>query len=430
MGAGLTAIRGIRRLRPGEALVVDPSGLRLCQFDALAPRTRPRGSKNGPVLVDALSAAVANAVGRGGAVLSLSGGLDSAALAAVDQLRGGTLDAISFAAPGLASSAEVSAVDNMVRAWPSFRVARVDVGESMELPDLGGALRDDPSLIPLALLPSRLKLWAKARAEGFHAIIEGEGGDELFGLLPTPLDALSRARPLAAASQLLRSGGRRELLEFGVILPMLPAGARRALHALRRPVEACLPAFVARAAASQPRVVEAVDEYLAALAHRPFAIRLRDWMSAPMIVGAGLSRRHLANAYGLTLEWPMLERNFIEVVLGLHEEGKLRGGANKPTLQEALEGLVPNAVRRRPKDVSLYLTLIPRILTSHRARTALRNEAVRRRLADLVRFERIEAMLDGLAAGRKLGGDALWQLECVVSFAEWYARASREHGVD
>jgi hypothetical protein len=39
-------------------------------------------------------------------------------------------------------------------------------------------------------------------------------------------------------------------------------------------------------------------------------------------------------------------------------------------------------------------------------------------------------MLDGLAAGRSLGVAALWQLECVVSFAEWYARASREHGVD
>jgi hypothetical protein len=78
----------------------------------------------------------------------------------------------------------------------------------------------------------------------------------------------------------------------------------------------------------------------------------------------------------------------------------------------------------------LHDALLPRILSSSRARAALRDDRVQARLRNLVRFERLDAMLDRLASGRRLGPGALWALECVVSFAEWYARASREYGVD
>jgi hypothetical protein len=60
----------------------------------------------------------------------------------------------------------------------------------------------------------------------------------------------------------------------------------------------------------------------------------------------------------------------------------------------------------------------------------VRDPSIRNRLAGLVRFERIDGMLDTLAAGAELGPAALWQLECLVGFAEWYARISREYGVD
>jgi hypothetical protein len=126
----------------------------------------------------------------------------------------------------------------------------------------------------------------------------------------------------------------------------------------------------------------------------------------------------------------MLDRGVLELVLGLHAAHAIRGGPHKPFLQAALAGVVPDEVRLLSKNIGLYRAFIPRILTSPRSRHAVRDSRVRARLADLVRFERIEAMLDGLAAGRSLGIVALWQLECVVSFAEWYAQASREHGVD
>jgi hypothetical protein len=126
----------------------------------------------------------------------------------------------------------------------------------------------------------------------------------------------------------------------------------------------------------------------------------------------------------------LLERPVLELILGLHAAGEVRGGSRKPFLRDALRGLVPDSMRLQPKNIGLYRAFIPRVLTSPRAREAVRDARVKARLAELVRFERVEAMLDALAAGRPLGAGALWHLECVVSFAEWYTRASSEYGVD
>jgi hypothetical protein len=211
---------------------------------------------------------------------------------------------------------------------------------------------------------------------------------------------------------------------------LLPRLLQRAWLAKRSPVEAHLPSFAAAGASQLPAVREATDEYRATLVHRPFATRLQEWLSSPIVVGAALSRRQLAARFGLDLGWPMLDRDVVELVLGLHSAQAISGGSQKPFLRDAVAGLVPDEVRLLSKDIGLYRALIPRILTSPRSRQAVRNARVKARLAALVRFERLEAMLDRLAAGQPLGTSALWQLECVVSFADWYARASSEHGVD
>jgi len=428
--AGRTAIRGIRRLGPGEGLTIDSRGMCVSVVDRLTPRDLGDSEQHGALFVHELGKAVSDATEHRRSVVSLSGGLDSAALVAAGLQQAHELSALSFIAPRLDRNAEIGSIDAMERAWPRLHVTRLNASDANELPDLGPELRDDPLLTPLALLPARLQLWSQARETGFQTVIEGEGGDELFSMLPTPLDALRRGHVVDATRHVLLSSGRRALVEQGLWLPLLPAVVRRAWLARRAPVDTHLPAFVVRGAPERPVVREATHEFLATLVHRPFAARLNDWLSAPSVVGAALSRRHLAGGFGLELEWPMLERGVLELVLGLHAANAIRGGPEKPFLQTALAGMVPDEVRLLPKNIGLYRAFIPRVLTSPRSRQVLRDVQVRGRLADLVRFERIEAMLDGLAAGRTLGLAALWHLECVVSFAEWYARASREYGVD
>jgi hypothetical protein len=325
--------------------------------------------------------------------------------------------------------AETAAVEAMRRAWPRLHVSAVDASDATELPELGPDLRDDPCLTPLALLPARLLLWDRAREAGISAIVEGEGGDELFSILPTPLDALKGGHVVDAARHVMGAWGRRRLVEHAVWLPVLPAFLRRRWLG-RQPLDAHLPAFAAWNATDHPLVREAVGGYLESLVHRPFASRLDEWLSAPVVVGAWLSRQHLAERAGVGLEWPMLERPVLELVLALHEARAIRAAPQKPFLQAAFAGIVPDEVRLAPKDIGLYRAFIPRVLTSPRSREALRDPRVRARLKDLVRVDRVEATLDGLAAGRALGTNALWQLECVVNFADWYTRASREHGVD
>ncbi len=431
MRDGSTAIRGVRRLCPGEALVVDSGGVCVSRVDRLMPRDVEReGVPLGEAFVEQLGKAVASCSERGRSVISFSGGLDSAALAGAGLRQVEDLDALSIVAPALDPTAEIGSIDVMQRAWPRLHVTRLDASHAYVLPDDGSELRDDPPLTPLALLPARVLLWSRAREAGFRTVIEGEGGDEIFSSLPTPLDALRGGHLLEAARHVLKSSGRRALVEHGLWLPLLPAVFRRAWLARRQPVAAHLPAFAVWDASSHPVIREAANEYLATFVHRPFATRLHEWLSAPIVVGAALSRRHLAAGFGLELEWPMLERGVLELVLGLHAAGAIRGGPQKSFLRLALAGIVPDEVRFRPKSMGLYTAFIPRILTSARSREALRDARVRARLADLVRFERIEAMLDGLAAGRSLNAAALWQLECVFNFAEWYARASREYGVD
>jgi asparagine synthetase B (glutamine-hydrolysing) len=431
MRDGSTPIRSVRRLRPGEVLVVDSSGARASQVDRLSPHHVGRDrAKFGHALVEELRKAVAASVPRERAVISLSGGLDSAAIASSGLQDAGDIVALAFVAPALDSTAEIESIDAMERAWPRLHVTRVDASAAGDLPDLGADLRDDPLLTPLALLPARALLWSRAREDGFQTVIEGEGGDELFSMLASPLDALRGGHFLNAARHVLRASGRRALVENGLWLPHMPGFVRRAWLQRRHPIDTELPAFAVWGAAERPAIREARHEYLETLVHRPFAARLDEWLSAPMVVGAALSRRHLAAGFGLDLEWPMLERGVLELVLGLQEAGAIHGAPEKQFLQVALAGLVPDEVRLRSKDIGLYKAFIPRVLTSPRARQAVRDARVRARLADWVRFERIEAMLDGLAAGRPLGAAALWQLECVVGFAEWYARASREHGVD
>jgi asparagine synthase (glutamine-hydrolysing) len=428
---GSTVIHGVRRLCPGEALFVDSGGMRVSRVDRLTPRNVSGDRKRlGELFVEELGRAVAASIEQGRSVISFSGGLDSAALAGAGLRQVHELAALSFVAPSLDRTAEIASIETMGRAWPALHVTQVDVSDASDFPDPGRELRDDPPLTPLALLPARMRLWSRARDAGFRTVIEGEGGDELFSMLPTPLDALRHGHVLDAARHVLGSSGRRDLLKQGVWLPLLPGFVRGAWLSRGQPLEAHLPAFAVWDAGKLPAVREATGEYLEALVHRPFAARLNEWLSAPSVVGAALSRRHLAAGFGLELEWPMLDRGVLELVLGLHAARAIHGAPGKPFLQGALAGVVPDPVRLLSKNIGLYKAFIARVLTSPRSRQALRDPNVRARLAGLVRFARIEPMLDGLAAGRSLGMAALWQLECVVGFAEWYARASREYGVD
>ena len=432
MESGSTPLSGIRRLRAGEALIVADGEPNVVQVDHLRPRHSPRGEgRRISTFWEQLEAVVTrDAATRPAPCLSLSGGLDSTAIAAALLRDGRPIDAFALAAPELGSDRETRTLSILEHEWPQLRLRRIHCADAHEYPDLDEfPLRDDPQLVPLSMLPARLRLWTAAHRAGFYTILDGEGGDELFEGLQSPLDAFRRRRWLPLLRHLRARPDRRSVVWQRVLLPVLGARARRTLRSKGIQADAHLPAFAEWRAGEHPAVRIALEQRLARQVRGSKYDLIHDWLSSPMTVGTALSHDHLASAVGVRRTSPLLEREIIELVLGLPPEDTLSAGTPKPFLRAALASRIPDEVRTAVKDVHLAAELSPRIVSSTRARRLLADTRVRERLAGWLRFEKVDAMQDAAATGQLRSYEPLWALECLLTFADWYARASREYGV-
>ncbi len=240
--AGRTLYEGIRRVPPGHGLRREGNSL------AIERHWSPRyeGTLAGSPaelaehLREAVFAAVARAAaGPGRSAVRLSGGLDSAAVAAGLASAGpaGTV-ALSAVFPDHPETDERELIEATV-AWSGLTAARIEI-------------RSGRAVLPTALvhierwrLPPvspNLFVWEplaeRARKLGVARMLDGEGGDELFGTAPELIaDRLRRGR-LAGAWQLCgripgmgehpddRALRLRALRRFGVV-PLIPPAALR-----------------------------------------------------------------------------------------------------------------------------------------------------------------------------------------------------------
>lgn len=162
----------------GLSLDGDLQGL-TCYTDGAPPKYFSASSgHSGSSLTDALSAAVARCVEAEVPVgLCLSGGVDSACLAAVLAQQGRSLPAYQFQAAGSPAQERDRARDIAQHTGMEFRP--VDVGAEIlqQLPvltRLAGMPLGDPSVLAAQAVAVR------ARADGVRILLSGEGADELF----------------------------------------------------------------------------------------------------------------------------------------------------------------------------------------------------------------------------------------------------------
>jgi asparagine synthetase B (glutamine-hydrolysing) len=429
---GITALDGVQRLLPGQALWVRSGALRTATVDGLreleppSPGTEIEATWEG--LVDAVDRALAS---HETACLSLSGGLDSAALVAATRARGRAVPALSIVTPRSPLPIDEShAIDALRRAWPDLELSLVDCTDDVHMPDLSGEeLRDDPALSPLAFFPSKLRLWQSARDRGFRAVMDGEGGDELFSVFATPFEALQSGDLVSLFQHLRAQSGRAAAITQALVLPLLGDGAKVAWAARRARTHELLPSWLRVEGSHRGDLEEASREHFEAWVHGPPVKMFERWLSWPGLVGSAATHDHHAAGQGLALVSPILDRRFVELCLSLPPRVKLARGLPKRFLRSVLVGRIPDAVRTLAKDTRFAQSTLPSILTSPRARAVLRDEQVRRRLAEWVHFEKVDAMLDAVPRGYRLAERSSWQLECLVSFADWYARAARVHSV-
>jgi asparagine synthase (glutamine-hydrolysing) len=356
-----TLYEGVRRLGPGEALEFGPAGTRVRRY--WAPRYREPLPADG--LAVRVRAGLEQAVerrlaGAGGAGVLMSGGLDSATVAALGRDR---LLACSATFPEHPAADEAALI--------------AELREALGLRGLTAEVR------PGGLVASALEhlsawhapllgwgdFWAlplmRAAAErGVGTMLDGDGGDELFGprsylladrlLAGRPGGVLELARRLPGAD---RVGRRAKAATVGRLLleGAMPHGPQLRLRKLSTRREA--PSWLLRS--TRADLAGSDDPAPWKLLDGP-----RWWASAAHGIAYGIEgvgvfehQRRRAAMAGLEARHPLLDLDLVELCLRQPPEATLDPHFSRPVLRAAMAGLLPDSVRLRPAK-ALFESLI------------------------------------------------------------------------
>ena len=360
---GRTLYDGVSTLEPGHYMRLAHGRCERRRFWApsyAGTSDLPRDELAGR-LREEVAASVRRSAGDGErAGILLSGGLDSASVAGVatrDRERGGpSPSAYSAVFPRHPSTDESELIDRITSdlRLPGVRIevtggsmvaGALEYVREWELP-----LMDQNNFFAQPLL-------RQAAANGVKAMLDGEGGDELFGAARGLIaDRVRQGRMLAAVRQTARLPG------AGAHPPLRPLarlvlrnGVRGALpyrlhQALRRarPATGSCPSWFRPDSA---RVLVDTDDSLAwkRMSGPRWWAQLADSLTNG-VAARGVhdhARRRAATA-GLDARHPLLDAELLEFVLRLPPELSFDPHRGRPMLRASMAGLVPDEVRLRP----------------------------------------------------------------------------------
>ncbi len=353
-----TLYQGVRRLNPGSFLLLDGQGAREERY--WSPRFAEPLDLPEPQLAQEVRGALERAVrdridpdGETGVLMS--GGLDSASVAAVAAQAPGRVSAHAAVFPEHVAVDESGQIEELrdALALPGF-TAEVRAGgllasvleplEAWEMPLLGWG---DFWTLPL--------LRAAAEA-GVTRTLGGDGGDELFGPRVYVLaDRLRGAHPYQAlklALELPGAGDRPPRRQVARVLGnwALVGAAPHALHSI------VWRAFAVRRAPAWMHVAAARD---LVESDDPYAWKRLDGPRWWAHIAYGLTRgveetgifehqRRCAALAGLDARHPLFDLDLLELALRQPPEATLDRYRNRPVLRATMAGLLPDSVRLRP----------------------------------------------------------------------------------
>ena len=421
-----TLFEGVERLGPGERLHFGPAGVsreRYWEPRFQEPLRLSPGEWAEQVREGLRTAVQRRLDPRAGTGVLLSGGLDSASIAAVGA---GSLSACSGTFPEHPQADEAELIAGLRDALglgglvaevrPGGLLASVfDYTAAWRAPLLGWG---DFWTLPLM----------RAAAErGIGTMLGGDGGDEVFA---------PRAYLLADA---LRRGRPRQVLQLARRLP--GAGP----HVGRRR-EAAMIASLALAGAMPPRPAgwslpwadDGAPGYLAPASRLrlrrsddPAAWKRLDgprwWAFAAHGISSGIEatgvfehQRRRAAMAGLEARHPMLDLDLVELALRQPPEQTLDPRFSRPVLREAMAGLLPDSVRLRPQK-ALFESLISAAMRGPDG-AAIREilTAPDAEIGAYVDRERMKASLFGTGAVQKEGDFRwMWQVWRLLTAEVW-----------
>lgn len=361
---GRTLYAGVSRLPPGHRLPLDGSFLPVpwWRLEARTPVGVARAELAESVLRRARTAVVRADTGEGRPGVLVSGGLDSAtvlALLAEQREADGRDPPVAYSAvfPTYPEMDESELIDLLIASSGSASVRTSIRGGSA----LGGSL-DYLSRWRLPSASPNHFLWrdllARAAADGRRVMIDGEGGDEVFGMQPWYIaDLLSEGRLHAAqrlagripglgrrgASRLMRL---RMLARFGPT-GLAPHGVHRMLAGTRRTARRS-PALLGRRARRQWS--SAYDPWAwkrlsGPLWQRRLTYALTD--EREILDAHGHLRRRAAGA-GLESRHPFMhDVDLLQSALDIPPEALFNAWMDRPLLREGLVGRLPDPIRLR-----------------------------------------------------------------------------------
>lgn len=366
MGRGPgTLFSGVRRVPPAHLIELGTPGatpVRWWSPPEPAPAARDAAAAAAAIRESAGRAVRRRLPAEAGGVL-LSGGLDSGSVAALASAEGPPLHAYSATFPDHSEVDEAQLVQTVADATCSG-ATRLPVRTASALP----AAEDYARAVQMPLFSPNFhfmrSLMQRAAGEGRAVLLDGEGGDELFGLDPYLMaDRLRRGRIVSAvrlARQLPGAGdptpwrpAMGALRKFGLIgaLPPRAERAERARRARRRePVKPWLtPSGSDLLIAEQDDggwKTRGVPRWRAHLEDVLF--RVRD------DIGVGQLLRLQAELSGVELRHPLLhDADLALLMLALPPELAFDASHDRPLARRALAGLLPDAVRLR-QDKMLF----------------------------------------------------------------------------
>jgi asparagine synthase (glutamine-hydrolysing) len=425
-----TLFEGLRRLPAGHRLTLDGGRVSVERWWELRYQEPEPGDP--AALGERLREAAFAAVGRAAAnarhpALKLSGGLDSACVAA-GLAANGLADGRAIAIAGTFAEHPVTDERELIQATArhtQLELERIafDSASSILAPALAHILRWRlPPATP------NLFLWqpamARARELGVDALLDGEGGDELFGVAPYLIADRLRAGRLPAAwsltSELPGVGHnptgrlRLSLLRRFGLSPLVPDAVRH-----RRETRA---ETRAAAAGSSSAILPQADAQALRELTQSSRTQRREgplwwrFLAESLIderdildVG-GHFRREAADG-GLDRRHPFLhDLRLTEAALRIPPLAQFDPIRDRPLLRDALSGLIPEAVRTR--HTKSHFT--PILLAGIQADEAGLIEPLRQPAAPIRAYVRGEALDSriGVAPSERslLGAMPLWRL--------------------
>ena len=426
-----TLYAGVRRLGPGEMLLLDRRGWHAKRY--WEPRYREVPTAAPTELAQDVHAGLRQAVarrsaGEGLTGVLMSGGLDSSAIAAL------------CVEPVAESSRAYSAT------FPEHPIADEaeligELGATLGLPGTVAEVRPG-GLVAAALeyvaewqapLLGWGDFWAlpllrAAAAEGVTTMLDGDGGDELFGprsyLMADRLRAGRPLRALALTRDLPGAGPhvpRREVARVAGSFALGGAIPYRLQNAVRAPFgrrEA--PDWLSRRAVRD--LVSSDDPYAWKRLDGP-----RWWAHAAHGIAYGIEaagvfehQRRRAAMAGLEARHPMLDLDLVELALSQPPEASLDRRYNRPLLRAAMAGLLPDSVRLRPGKARFESLIVSCLTGPDAAATRAILADPRAELGAYLDLGRMRAeLLDSEALLRHAPFRWMWQIWRLLSAEIW-----------